>query len=118
MGTSGMRTIMMMLLLLCTITVGIQNVAAVGGNGDEEICLVGSENFECAQKSPKILIKGGTVVNADHQQIADVYIKDGKIQIVAPDIKEMEGVRVIDATGKFVMPGNWRFTRKSVNPWP
>jgi hypothetical protein len=35
MGTSGMRTIMMMLLLLCTITVGIQNVAAVGGNGDE-----------------------------------------------------------------------------------
>ncbi|CAK9227554.1 unnamed protein product [Sphagnum jensenii] len=100
MGTSGMRTIMMMLLLLlilllCTITVGIQN----------EICLVGSENFECAQKSPKILIKGGTVVNADHQQIADVYIEDGKIQIVAPDIKEMEGVRVIDATGKFVMPG-------------
>ncbi len=53
----------------------------------QEICLVGSENFECAQKSPKILIKGGTVVNADHQQIADVYIKDGKIQIVAPDIK-------------------------------
>jgi dihydropyrimidinase len=71
----------------------------------QEICLVGSENFECAQKSPKILIKGGTVVNADHQQIADVYIEDGKIQIVAPDIKEMEGVRVIDATGKFVMPG-------------
>jgi hypothetical protein len=27
------------------------------------------------------------VVNADHQQIADVYIEDGKIQIVAPDIK-------------------------------
>jgi hypothetical protein len=53
----------------------------------QEICLVGSENFECAQKSPKILIKGGTVVNADHQQIADVYIKDGKFLIVAPDIK-------------------------------
>jgi hypothetical protein len=53
----------------------------------QEICLVGSENFECAQKSPKILIKGGTVVNADHQQIADVYIEDGKIHIVAPDIK-------------------------------
>ncbi|KAI5390922.1 hypothetical protein KIW84_075968 [Lathyrus oleraceus] len=28
--------------------------------------------------SSKLLIKGGTVVNAHHQQIADVYIEDGE----------------------------------------
>ncbi|KAL6009821.1 dihydropyrimidinase [Asimina triloba] len=48
---------------------------------------------------PKILIKGGTVVNAHHQELADVYIEDGIIVSVSDD------VTVIDATGKYVMPG-------------
>jgi dihydropyrimidinase len=32
------------------------------------------------------LIKGGTVVNAHHQQVADVYIEDGIIVSVNPTI--------------------------------
>jgi dihydropyrimidinase len=32
------------------------------------------------------LIKGGTVVNAHHQQVADVYIEDGIIVAVNPTI--------------------------------
>lgn len=35
----------------------------------------------------KILIKGGTVVNADHQEVADVYVEDGVIVAVRPNIK-------------------------------
>lgn len=55
--------------------------------------------------SNKLLIKGGTVVNAHHQQIADVYVEDGIIVAVNPTITVGDDVYVIDATGKFVMPG-------------
>jgi hypothetical protein len=34
----------------------------------------------------KLLIKGGTVVNAERQQIADVYVQDGIISAVNPNI--------------------------------
>ncbi|CAO1944693.1 unnamed protein product [Urochloa humidicola] len=54
----------------------------------------------------RILIKGGTVVNADREEKADVYIKDGIIDAVRPNIKVPDAkVRVINATGKYVMPG-------------
>ncbi|XP_047325156.1 dihydropyrimidinase isoform X2 [Impatiens glandulifera] len=56
-------------------------------------------------RSSKILIKGGTVVNAHHQEIADVYVEDGLIAAVRPNIKVGDDVTVLDATGKFVMPG-------------
>ncbi|XP_059315351.1 dihydropyrimidinase isoform X2 [Lycium ferocissimum] len=55
--------------------------------------------------SSKLLIKGGTVVNAHHKEVADVYIEDGIIAAVQPNIKVGDDIKVIDATGKFVMPG-------------
>ncbi|KAK2977544.1 hypothetical protein RJ640_018186 [Escallonia rubra] len=55
--------------------------------------------------SSKILIKGGTVVNAHHQEVADVYVKDGVIVAVKPNIKVSDDITVLDATGKLVMPG-------------
>ncbi|OIW04177.1 hypothetical protein TanjilG_00737 [Lupinus angustifolius] len=53
----------------------------------------------------KLLIKGGTVVNANHKHLADVYVEDGIIVAVNPNIRVGDDVTVIDATGKFVMPG-------------
>ncbi|XP_057723226.1 dihydropyrimidinase [Arachis stenosperma] len=53
----------------------------------------------------KLLIKGGIVVNAHHQQLADVYVEDGIIVAVEPSITVGDDVKVIDATGKYVMPG-------------
>ncbi|CAL8462951.1 g2485 [Coccomyxa elongata] len=52
-----------------------------------------------------LLIKGGTVVNADHQIRADVLIKDSLIESVGPNLKAPARTRIVDATGKFVMPG-------------
>ncbi|XP_050897622.1 dihydropyrimidinase [Lathyrus oleraceus] len=69
---------------------------------------IGYGDSSCGPSIPsssKLLIKGGTVVNAHHQQIADVYIEDGVIVVVNPTITVGDEVRVIDATGKFVMPG-------------
>jgi len=66
-----------------------------------------AEEWECMDKtsSSKLLIKGGTVVNADRQQLADVYIEDGVIVAVQPSIQVADEVRILDASGKYVMPG-------------
>ncbi|GAU22139.1 hypothetical protein TSUD_251670 [Trifolium subterraneum] len=58
-----------------------------------------------SSSSSKLLIKGGTVVNAHHQHLADVYVENGIIVAVQPNIMVGDDVYVIDATGKFVMPG-------------
>ncbi|KAI5075203.1 hypothetical protein GOP47_0009279 [Adiantum capillus-veneris] len=55
--------------------------------------------------STRLLIKGGTIVNADRQEIADVYIEDGIIKAVEPNMKVFDEIRVIDAAGHYVMPG-------------
>ncbi|KAL0371047.1 UNVERIFIED_CONTAM: Dihydropyrimidinase [Sesamum angustifolium] len=66
----------------------------------------GEATCTVASTSPsKILIKGGAVVNAHHQEVADVYIEDGIIVAVQKNIVVGDGVKIIDATGKYVMPG-------------
>ncbi|KAK4482791.1 hypothetical protein RD792_009961, partial [Penstemon davidsonii] len=65
---------------------------------------IGYSESTC-EVSSKILLKGGTVVNAHHQEVADVYIKDGIIVAVQSNILVGDGVKIIDATGKYVMPG-------------
>ena len=52
-----------------------------------------------------ILIRGGTVVNADRQFRADVVCVDGKIQSVGDNLVAPEGAQVVDAGGQYVMPG-------------
>uniref|UniRef100_A0A3P8XVJ6 Amidohydrolase-related domain-containing protein n=2 Tax=Esox lucius TaxID=8010 RepID=A0A3P8XVJ6_ESOLU len=55
--------------------------------------------------SMRILIKGGKVVNDDVTQEADVYIENGTIQQVGRELMIPGGAKVIDASGKLVMPG-------------
>ncbi|XP_028808991.1 dihydropyrimidinase-related protein 5-like [Denticeps clupeoides] len=55
--------------------------------------------------SMRILIKGGKVVNDDITQEADVYIENGIIQQVGKELMIPGGAKVIDATGKLVLPG-------------
>lgn len=52
-----------------------------------------------------ILIRGGTVVTAEAEFQADVLIEGELIAAVGPDLQAPEGARVIDATGKYVIPG-------------
>jgi len=53
----------------------------------------------------KLLVKGGTIVNEDRMFLADVYIEDGIIKEVGGGLQAPEGTRIVDATGKLVMPG-------------
>ena len=57
-----------------------------------------------------ILIKGGEVVNEDGRQMADVYIEDKIIKQVGKNLDVPSEARVIDATGKLVIPGGYRYS--------
>jgi len=55
----------------------------------------------------EVLIKNGTILTITHGTIQNgsIYIKDGKIAAVGQVVEAPPTARVIDATGKFVMPG-------------
>lgn len=52
-----------------------------------------------------LLIKGGTVVTAEHSARADVLCQAGRIVHVGPDLDVPRGCEVLDASGQYVMPG-------------
>ncbi|KAF6175273.1 hypothetical protein GIB67_000594 [Kingdonia uniflora] len=88
------------LLLLCALSFRISK-----SNQTPEFCYEGESAGCRSPTTSKILIKGGIVVNAHHQEVADVYVEDGIIVLVQSKIKVGDDVIVIDATGKYVMPG-------------
>ncbi len=52
-----------------------------------------------------LLVKGGTVVNHDHTNRADVYCDNGKIISVGTDLDVPPGTEEVEAHGCYVMPG-------------
>jgi imidazolonepropionase-like amidohydrolase len=54
-----------------------------------------------------LLIRGGTVLTITDGDLVDtdVLIRDGRIAQIGANLEATEGTRVIDATGRFVMPG-------------
>jgi dihydropyrimidinase len=52
-----------------------------------------------------ILIKGGTVVNAERSVRADVLCEDGIITAVGENLEAPKDTTVVDAGGQYVMPG-------------
>lgn len=58
---------------------------------------------------PRLLIRGGRVVNADASQVADVLVEDGVVRALGrhllPPGGAPAGLRVLDAADKLVLPG-------------
>jgi dihydropyrimidinase len=52
-----------------------------------------------------LLIRGGSVVNADREFRADVLCIDGRIAAVGPTLEAPASTQVLDAGGRLVMPG-------------
>jgi dihydropyrimidinase len=52
-----------------------------------------------------LLVRGGTVVNAETSVAADVLCEDGRIVLIGPDLEAPTGCEVVDAGGMLVMPG-------------
>jgi len=53
----------------------------------------------------RLLLRGGTVVNADRSFRADVLTQDGRISAVGPDLQAPADCTVLDAGGQYVLPG-------------
>jgi dihydropyrimidinase len=51
-----------------------------------------------------LLIKGGRVVTAADDYLADVFVDDERISLIGEDL-DVSADRVIDAVGKYVLPG-------------
>lgn len=52
-----------------------------------------------------VLLRGGTVVNADRSLRADVLCEDGVIKAVGPDLDPPVDAEIVDAGGAYVIPG-------------
>lgn len=71
--------------------------------------------------SPAIAIKGATLLTVTQGVIpgGTLVIKDGKIEAVGRDVAIPKDAQVIDAAGKFVMPGIIdSHSHMGVYPWP
>src|ERR1044072_2536294 len=60
-----------------------------------------------AQKQPETLIRNATVLTVTHGtlQNTDVLLRNGKIAAVGKNLTASPNARIIDGTGKYVMPG-------------
>ncbi len=58
-----------------------------------------------AQQAAEILIRNGLIVNSSGQVEGDLRIRDGLIAEIGANLTPGPGARVIDATGKLVLPG-------------
>ena len=51
-----------------------------------------------------LVIKGGRIITASDDYVADVFIEDETVSSIGQDLR-VTADHVIDATGKYVMPG-------------
>eukprot|EP01062_Namystynia_karyoxenos_P015550 TRINITY_DN15639_c0_g1_i1.p2 TRINITY_DN15639_c0_g1~~TRINITY_DN15639_c0_g1_i1.p2 ORF type:complete len:528 (+),score=204.92 TRINITY_DN15639_c0_g1_i1:125-1708(+) len=67
--------------------------------------LAATADTSAEQGVPPLLIKGGTIITADQSYKSDILCRGGKIVEIGQGIQAPAGARVVDATGKLVMPG-------------
>src|SRR2546421_809414 len=68
-----------------------------------------AEGAHCAPSAPErrvmsILIKGGRVITAADDYVADIYVEDERISLIGESL-DQPADKVIDASGKYVLPG-------------
>src|SRR5918997_137787 len=51
-----------------------------------------------------VLIKGGRVITAADDYVGDVFVEDERISLIGESL-DVDADRVIDASGKYVLPG-------------
>jgi dihydropyrimidinase len=55
-------------------------------------------------KQMSVLIKGGRIITAADDYVGDVYVDDGRVTLIGESL-DMQAEKVIDASGKYVIPG-------------
>ena len=52
-----------------------------------------------------VLIKGGRVITAADDYVADVFIEGERISLIGESLDDVQAEKVLDASGKYVLPG-------------
>lgn len=53
----------------------------------------------------RMIIKNGTIFNEGKRFVADILIENNRITTIEPNIEALSNTQVIDATGKWILPG-------------
>jgi imidazolonepropionase-like amidohydrolase len=71
------------------------------------LVLVLSFSLLSAAETEPLALTGGTILTVTHGTIENgtLLIRDGKIEALGADVELPEGVKTIDVSGRFVMPG-------------
>src|SRR5258708_21579136 len=91
----------MLLLLLLSSVVGGGAAAEPSSPGTSDSSTMAAEIHN------DVVIKGGTLLTVTHGRIENgsIYIHNGKIAAIGKTVDAPAGATVIDATGRWVMPG-------------
>ncbi len=91
----------MLLLLLLSAIVGAGQAAQPSSPGNSDT------SAPAAEIHNDVVIKGGTLLTVTHGRIENgsIYIHNGKIAAIGKTVDAPAGATVIDATGRWVMPG-------------
>ncbi len=54
---------------------------------------------------PDLVLKGGTVIDATGERLADVVVRDGVVTDIGPEVSTPAGAHVLDVEGCIVSPG-------------
>lgn len=52
-----------------------------------------------------LIIKNGTIITAKDTFKGDIGVRDGKIEVITRSLDEMDARKIVDAAGKYVLPG-------------
>jgi dihydroorotase len=63
------------------------------------------ENERDEYMSKSVILRSGTIVNEGKQFVADILIKNNRIEKIEPTIQNTEAIEEINIEGKYVLPG-------------